>query len=142
MRISDWSSDVCSSDLFFRKNDLSDVPYMPHAAKKREYDYAEYSETLRIQMAWLYRVRQLAAEMVAPKYAEKSLRAFANEMPKYMADPEEVRHVSRALAAYGVRYVVVEPLPKAEINGVCFWLDSNSPVIGMTTRHEIGRAHV
>src|SRR3546814_8574517 len=74
--------------------------------------------------------------MVAPKYVEKSLRAVANEMAKYMTDPEEVRHVSRALAACGVRYVVVETLPKAEIDGVCFWLDSNSPVIGMTTRHD------
>src|SRR3546814_158752 len=134
----DTDADLLEAQLtrFFRKNDLSDVPYMPHEAKKMAYDDAEDSETLRIQMAWLYRWRQLAAEMVAPKYAEKSLRAFANEMPKYMTDPEEVRHVSRALAACGVRYVVVETLPKAEIDGVCFWLDSNSPVIGMTTRHD------
>src|SRR3546814_2905686 len=48
----DTDADLLEAQLtrFFRKNDLSDVPYMPHAAKKREYDDAEDSETLRIQM--------------------------------------------------------------------------------------------
>ena len=52
-----------------------------------------------------------------------------------MIDPEEVRHVPRILAEAGVRFAVVETLPKANIDGVCFWLD-NSPVIGMTTRYD------
>jgi HTH-type transcriptional regulator/antitoxin HigA len=134
----DTDADLLEAQLvrFFCKNSLADIPYMPHAAKKKDYDEAEDSETTRLQLAWLYRVRQLASEMAAPKYSEKKLLAFAGEMPKHMTDPEEVRHVSRSLAECGVRYVVVETLPKAEIDGVCFWLDRNSPVIGMTTRHD------
>lgn len=51
-------------------------------------------------------------------------------------DPEEVRHVPRLLTECGVRFAVVETLPKANIDGVCFWLDKNSPVIGVTCRHD------
>ncbi|MEC5292780.1 HigA family addiction module antitoxin [Aurantimonas sp. C2-6-R+9] len=116
---------------FFCKNDLSDVPYLAHAAKK-----ADYSNTTPEQIAWLFRVRQIAAEIITPAYSEQKLKAFVEDMPRLMADPEETRHVPRALAECGVRYVVVETLPKANIDGVCFWLDSKSPTIGMTLRHD------
>ncbi|MFT3965716.1 MAG: HigA family addiction module antitoxin [Sphingobium sp.] len=116
---------------FFRKNNLADVPYLAHAAKK-----SDYSETNPLQLAWLFRVRQLAGEMVVEKFDVKKLAALADELPRYMLAPEEVRHMPRALAECGVRFVVVETLPKANIDGVCFWIDEKSPVIGMTTRHD------
>ncbi len=34
----------------------------------------------------------------------------------------------------GVRYIIVEGLPSGKIDGVCFWLDPHSPVIGMSLR--------
>jgi len=36
----------------------------------------------------------------------------------------------------GVRYIIVEKLPNAAIDGVCFWLDDQSPVIGMSTKRD------
>jgi len=115
---------------FFCKNDIDSIPYMDHAAKK-----ADYSETTTIQLAWLHRVRQLAAEMVASEYSEKRLRGVIGNLPRHMTDPEEVRHVPRILSECGVRYVIVETLPKANIDGVCFWLDG-SPVVGMSVRQD------
>lgn len=115
---------------FFRVNDVSHIPHLAHAAKK-----TDYRETTPAQLAWLYRVKQIASEMVVPRYSEDKLKAAVAEFPRFMLDPEEVRHVPRVLAECGVRYVVVETLPKANIDGVCFWLD-DSPVIGMTTRHD------
>src|ERR1700730_10666411 len=115
---------------FFCKNDIDSIPYMDHAAKK-----ADYSETTTIQLAWLHRVRQLAAEMVASEYSEERLRGVIGNLPRYMTDPEEVRHVPRILSECGVRYVIVETLPKANIDGVCFWLDG-SPVVGMSVRQD------
>jgi HTH-type transcriptional regulator/antitoxin HigA len=47
-----------------------------------------------------------------------------------------VRVVPRLLSAAGVRFVVVESLPGAKIDGVCFWLDDNSPVIGLSFRFD------
>jgi HTH-type transcriptional regulator/antitoxin HigA len=36
----------------------------------------------------------------------------------------------------GIRYVIVESLPSAKIDGVCFWLNETSPVIGMSLRYD------
>lgn len=116
---------------FFCKNNLTDVPCMDYAAKK-----ADYSVTTPVQWAWLFRVRQLAAEMLVAPFSEKKFGELLAELPRFMIDPEEVRHIPRALAVCGVRYLIVETLPKANIDGVCFWLDNNSPVIAMSTRYD------
>jgi HTH-type transcriptional regulator/antitoxin HigA len=116
---------------FFRTNSLTDVPCLSHNAKKG----GGYTETTPLQWAWLFRVRQIASEMVVPAYSESSLRAAIAQMPRLMVDPEEVRHVPRILAECGVRFVIVETLPKANIDGVCFWLEK-SPVVGMTCRFD------
>ena len=42
----------------------------------------------------------------------------------------------RILAECGIRYVIVESLPSAKIDGVCFWLNEVSPVIGMSLRYD------
>ena len=117
---------------FFQTNSLDSVPCLTHNAKKS----GDYSETTPLQWAWLYRVRQIAAEMIVPRFSEKKLSDVLNDLERLMLDPEEVRHVPRALSECGVRFVVVETLPKADIDGVCFWLDNNSPVIGLTMRHD------
>jgi HTH-type transcriptional regulator/antitoxin HigA len=116
---------------FFCKNSVSDIPHLAFAAKK-----ADYRETTPSQWAWLFRVRQLAGEMVVPSYSEKKLSECIASLPRHMIDPEEVRHVPRALSDCGVRYLIVETLPKANIDGVCFWLDAASPVVAMTVRHD------
>src|SRR5262249_46639029 len=116
---------------FFCKNSLEDVPYLAHAAKK-----ADYVETTPMQLAWLFRCKQMAMEMVVSNFSEQKLRAFVCDMPRFMVDPEEIRLIPRTLAEAGIRFVIVETLPKANIDGVCFWLDDASPVIGMTTRHD------
>ncbi len=117
---------------FFRTNNLNEVPCLSHNAKKG----GDYSETTPLQWAWLFRVRQIASEMVVPAYSENALKEAISQLPRLMVDPEEVRHVPRILAECGVRYAVVETLPKANIDGVCFWLDPKSPVVGMTCRHD------
>ena len=78
----------------------------------------------------------MADGMVVPRYSESKLRRFVADMPRFMVDPEEIRHVPKVLSDCGIRYVVVETLPKADIDGVCFWIDDAAPVIGMTTRHD------
>lgn len=116
---------------FFEAKSLDEVPHLAHAAKKTNYD-----EVKPAQLAWLYRARQIAKEMVLPvPYSEKSLREALNKLRLLMVDPEEARHVPKVLAEAGVRYVVVETLPTANIDGACFWLQK-SPVIGMSLRYD------
>lgn len=113
---------------FFCANDLGEVQHLAHAASK-----SDYSETTPTQLAWLYRVRQLAADMPALPYSETKLRALVADLARYTVDPEELRFIPHMLAECGIRFVVVETLPNTRIDGVCFWLDDASPVIGMST---------
>jgi len=109
---------------------VSDVPYLDHAAKKTDYDEAPPAE----QLAWLFRVKQIAKTLKVSKYSEENLRAALTKLKQLLIDPEEIRHAPRLLAECGVRLIFVEALPSSKIDGVTFWLDSNSPVIGMSLR--------
>jgi HTH-type transcriptional regulator / antitoxin HigA len=118
---------------FFEVRDANEIPNIAHAAKKTNYDGAEI---LPAQLAWLFRVRQIAKSITVPKYSERALNDAMVRMRALLAAPEEARHVPRLLAEAGVRFVIVEALPQAKIDGVCFWLDDISPVIGLSTRFD------
>lgn len=49
--------------------------------------------------------------------------------------PEGIAQVPALLARCGLRFVIVEGLPNAKIDGVCVWLDK-TPVIGMSLRFD------
>ena len=116
---------------FFGSNSIENIPHLAHAAKKTNYD-----GTTPEQLAWLYRVKQICSEMPTPRYSKKALeKAVSEDLPALMGDPEGVRHVPRILNECGVRFAIVETLPKANIDGVCFW-DGAKPMIGMTTRFD------
>jgi len=117
---------------FFGVLDADEIPYMAHAAKKSSYEEREVPPA---QLAWLFRVRQIAASISVPRYSEKALRSALNDLQEILHAPEEARHVPRLLTECGVRFILVEKLPNANIDGVCFW-DQSAPVIGMTTRYD------
>jgi len=117
---------------FFNVGSPSEIPYMAHAAKKSSYEERDIPPA---QLAWLFRVRQIATSISVPHYSEKSLRSALSELQGLLYAPEEARHVPRILMDCGVRFIIVEKLPQAEIDGVCFWLE-DSPVIGMSTRRD------
>ena len=87
-----------------------------------------------IQLAWLFRVRQLAQATHAPAYSARGLRSTLGELELLMEEPEEARHVPRILENVGVRFLVVEPIPRSKIEGVCFWLENKYPVVGLSMR--------
>ena len=114
---------------FFGVNTLDDVPHLSHAAKRTPVEAVPPA-----QLAWLFRVRQIAKEMPTPKYSKRRLMNALIEMRHYLGNREEIRYVPELLHGAGVRYVLVECLPGSKIDGVCFWLNSESPVIGMSLR--------
>jgi HTH-type transcriptional regulator/antitoxin HigA len=88
------------------------------------------------EKAWCFRARQMAKALPAAPFsrdrmdgAEKKLRAMA-------AYPKEARHLANLLAEYGVRFVVIEPLPGVKIDGAAFWLNESSPVIALSVRFD------
>jgi HTH-type transcriptional regulator/antitoxin HigA len=119
-------------DRFFEAaNDEGEPGTVAFAAKKTHYD-----ETPPHQLAWVFRVRQLAKQMQVPAFSPEKLRAALPKLRALMVDPEAVGQVPAILAACGVRLIIVEVLPNAKIDGVCTWLDGNSPVIGMSTLYD------
>lgn len=118
---------------FFQVKAPNEIPYLEHVAKKSKYEEREIPPA---QLAWLFRVKHLAGANSVPKYSERALRDALPKFEELMINPEDVRFVPRILAECGVRYVVVEKLPNSKIDGVCFWLDKQSPVIGMSTQRD------
>ena len=116
---------------FFDVDSLDDVPHLSHAAKRAPAEAIPAS-----QLAWLFRVRQVAKEMPTPKYSKRRLLKAIDEMRALLGNREESRYVPELLREAGVRYVLVEGLPSSKIDGVCFWLNSESPVIGMSLRFD------
>jgi HTH-type transcriptional regulator/antitoxin HigA len=117
---------------FFEKSESGQIPYLAHAAKKSRYEERDLPP---VQLAWLFRVRQIAKAIQAVGYSERKLRAALVDLEKLLVAPEEARHVSRIMAECGVKLVFVEKLPGANIDGVCFWIGS-TPVIGMSLRRD------
>jgi len=117
---------------FFGVETLDEIIVLPHAAKKT----AETSPPSFAQIAWLYRVRAIAEELLVQKYLPSALDASIRKLHALTVAPEETRNVARILAECGIRFVIVESLPTAKIDGVCFWLDDVSPVIGLSLRHD------
>lgn len=117
---------------FFGVNRLEDIEILPHAAKKT----AANPVLTPPQIAWLYRVKAIAAEMPVRPYSRDRLKASLPKLKALMIAPEEARQVSRILLESGVRFVIVETLSSAKIDGVCFWLDGKSPVIGVSIRYD------
>lgn len=118
---------------FFGVPSPEHIPYLSHRAKKSRYEEREIPP---VELAWLFRVRQIAKSFPCQPYSEKALRAAVRQLETMLVAPEETRHVPRILSECGVRFIVSEKLPNANIDGVCFWLDPSSPVIGMTTKRD------
>ena len=117
---------------FFGVPSANEIEILPHAAKKTQV----FTEPTPSQLAWLYRVRQIAAELIANTYTPDALKFALPKLRALMSAPEEARKVPRILAEAGIRFVIVESLPSSKIDGVCFWLNPASPVIGMTLRFD------
>ncbi len=116
--------------VFFGLQSLDEPLTFCHAAKKTQ---AEAPPT-PLQVAWLHRARKVASEMVSAPYKEATLRQTLSNLSALRTAPEETRHVARLLADCGVRFVVVEPIAGTKIDGACFWLAKEQPVVALSLR--------
>lgn len=115
---------------FFEIGSLNEEPTLLYAAKKST-PVANPS-----QIAWACRAKKIARGMQAAKFSNKSFSDALSRLRQLRADPEDVRHVPRILAEGGVRFLLIETLPKGRIDGACFWLDHYSPVIVISMRYD------
>jgi HTH-type transcriptional regulator/antitoxin HigA len=121
---------VCS---FYCKPSLdAPMPRLAHAARKG----SSYEEVTAPEAAWLCRVRQLAEAMEVGAFSEIAFVAVFNQLKTMLRDADEVRQVPAVLASAGVRFLIVETLPSTRIDGVCLWLNPDSPVIALSLRYD------
>lgn len=117
---------------FFGVSALNDIEILPHSARKT----AVNADPTPAQLVWLYRVRAIAEEQLVGRFSPAALDQALTRLQTLTVAPEEARKVPRILSDAGVRFVIVESLPSAKIDGVCFWLNDNSPVVGLSMRHD------
>lgn len=117
---------------FFGVSSADEIEILPHAAKKTIVS----ADPTPAQLAWLYRVKSIAEELLVPSYSQTALERALPKLHALAVAPEEARHVPRILAECGIRFAIVQSLPAAKIDGVTFWLDEQSPVIGLSMRYD------
>jgi HTH-type transcriptional regulator/antitoxin HigA len=115
---------------FFDVSDTSQIPILPHAAKKSDAE----GDVTSPQLAWIYRVKQVARQLVTPAYSRSKAIAAIEKLRVLLLSAEDVKKVPRIMAEAGIRFVIVESLKSAKIDGVCASLGPGAPIIGMSLR--------
>lgn len=116
---------------FFGIGSVDEVPQFGHAAKKTEYS----APPKILQLAWLNRAEHIAKEQGVGSFSVAALKNAISKLKTHMRDVISLTAVPSILNEAGVRFVVVEQLAGAKLDGACFWINkSKSPVIAMTLR--------
>jgi HTH-type transcriptional regulator/antitoxin HigA len=117
---------------FFGVKDLA-IDLSIEASYKRTVKELELNNA---EKAWITRAKQLANVCPAEKFIDTNLPNLESGLRRLAAKSQAVHRVPALLARYGIRFVVIEPLPRVKIDGAAFWLDEGSPVIAMSIRFD------
>jgi len=120
---------------FFGTPDLSHPPSLPVTTRRTGDDSEEAQELTQAQRAWCFRARAMAAEQILPPYNPAKFDACLRALRPLAAFAPETRKVAAVLGNHGIRFVIVEPLPGAKIDGAAFWIDDN-PAIAISFRYD------
>jgi HTH-type transcriptional regulator / antitoxin HigA len=103
-----------------------------HAAKKSSPE----EPATPAQAAWLRRAKKLARGVHAAKFSDVTFADAVRNIGRLMENPEDVRQVPKVLAEAGIRFLVVENIAHTKMDGACFWLNDQTPVITMAMRYD------
>lgn len=117
---------------FFDVESLDVAPEFPVSARKS----VPLDDLTPAQRAWCFRVRQLASAPPSHPFDPDKMARAESKLRRMAAYPSETARVPGLLSECGIRFVVVEPLPGMKMDGCAFWLDADSPVIGMSLAYD------
>jgi HTH-type transcriptional regulator / antitoxin HigA len=126
------NADVLEAQVlrFFRISSPNQDIEFQHAARENEGDKLA-------QRAWLFRARQLAESLpVSGKFSAESLKCLLDQLKLILPNPEEVRRIPKLLSEAGIRFIIIEHLPHSKIDGACFWLSPDDPVVVLSMRFD------
>jgi HTH-type transcriptional regulator/antitoxin HigA len=119
-------------ERFFGVESLDQIPEFPVATRRS----APLTDLTSSQRAWCFRARQLAEAIQVPSFDPSQIGELKRELRTLAAYPAEASRVPDLMRKYGIRFVVIEPLPSSKMDGAAFWLDENSPVIAVSLRFD------
>jgi len=117
---------------FFRVASLEEAPRLEASARQP----GSAEEFTAAQRAWLFRAAQLAATVPARPFEPGRFEAGLSGLRALAGAADGVPRVPGALAELGVRFVVVEPLPRTRLDGAAFWLREDQPTIALSLRYD------
>ena len=118
---------------FLGIENLTDTPDLSRVATRTSTAGIDRSPA---QIAWLVRVRQLARAVDAPPHRPSQLEPLLVALRNLLGNVEDVRRVPACLAEAGIRFVLIEHLPRTKIDGAMMWLDAERPVIAVSARYD------
>jgi HTH-type transcriptional regulator/antitoxin HigA len=117
---------------FFEIASLDEEPRIYQAARKS----TDYEAPTPAQFAWLFRAKHLCRALQVKPFSDSSLAAALKKLPSLRKNAEDVRKVPVVLADAGIRLVALEQIAGTRIDGACFWLSKNEPVIALSLRYD------
>jgi HTH-type transcriptional regulator / antitoxin HigA len=126
------SLDAIETELksYFKISSLDDDIQIAHAAKKTSYDKVSMP-----QAAWLIRAQQVAENLEVSEYVPGNLPLLFEELRACVERPTDAAKVPQILAKFGIRLVMVAPLPGSKIDAACMWF-RGQPLIALTLRYD------
>ena len=115
---------------FFGVDSFDNAPTLPVVTRRSE----PMEPLTPSQLAWCFKARNLAADIIAPPYSESRFPELEAHLKELVAQAPSVKRVAKTLFAFGIRFVIVQPLTDLKIDGAAMWLDENKPVIAMSLR--------
>jgi len=70
-----------------------------------------------------------------PRYSRKRLKENLPDLRMLCKSIKSVKLIPNALRDMGIRFLVVEHLPKTKIDGATFWLSKTRPVVALSLRY-------
>jgi HTH-type transcriptional regulator/antitoxin HigA len=117
---------------FFDAKSLQDASTaLPYAARRSNPNVEETPA----QRAWLARAKQLAQCVDPGQFSVDGIPELMPRLRSVAQAAPQASHVARLLSEFGIRFVVVQGLAGAKIDGACFWLN-DSPVIALSMRYD------
>lgn len=116
---------------FFASESLDEYPGFAIAPRKA----SPIGSLNPAEKAWCFRARQLAGTVPVNRFSRNRLALTERKLRHLAAFHKQVHQVPKVLSECGIRFVVIEPIAGAKIDGAAFWIE-DQPVIAMSLRHD------
>ena len=115
---------------FYGISSIEDSPSLMVATRRSQ----PMEQLSPAQLVWCVRAKNLAREIIVGPFVKARIDKCEAELKKLMAYAASTPRISRTLSGYGIRFVVVQPLPGSRIDGAAMWIDEDKPVIALSLR--------